>query len=617
MQAGARTMMQKNLGRIGFILLLLQYIAAMIPFLLTLRTLLEKHEDYLFHKRERLGAELLRETFAFEHAEKPLLESWTDLLDQFKKSFKTNMHGDIPQSRLPNPTELVLFKKTIGRDSKLILDPQAERYFLISSLIDVHSKLRLEIANKDIKHFEELIYDLGFSLETSQHLSLMEPIQEALKNQKSEAVLLDAIKKTESETLDLLIEKIDLQLQKIRFNMLILVFFGLILAPSLLILMFTRFIKPLTQEFILLRKRLNTLFKGARNGIFEWDIQKNQLYFDTSLYQTLQLDASKHAIQCMEDWYKAIHEEDLEHFKAVLQSGKNPFTAHYKIHSSAGTQWVETIGFLSMNAKGQAETAVGLHKNVTEEHLMREALTEATHLRESQAKLATLGELSSGMAHEINNPLTVLMSRLRRLRQKLEKGESISKEEQVESLKKAEGQSERIASIIRTFKNFSRNGTEDPLESVPLRSLLQDVEELCSDRAQKAKVELRGLHLNEQLLVACRASEIVQVLVNLVGNAVEAIEETEQTGWVQVDVKTSPEDSMCAIRVFDSGPGVPPAIEKKIMEAFFTTKPKGKGTGLGLSISAKIARDHGGSLSLNRSVSNSCFELKLQMRTKA
>ena len=111
--------------------------------------------------------------------------------------------------------------------------------------------------------------------------------------------------------------------------------------------------------------------------------------------------------------------------------------------------------------------------------------------------------------------------------------------------------------------------------------------------------------------IDCRAGEIVQVLLNLLNNAYDAISESSEK-WIKVELKKEPKS--IAIWVTDSGGGIPTEVQKKIMQPFFTTKEVGKGTGLGLSISRGIIESHHGQLILDTSSANTCFIIKLPIK---
>lgn len=122
------------------------------------------------------------------------------------------------------------------------------------------------------------------------------------------------------------------------------------------------------------------------------------------------------------------------------------------------------------------------------------------------------------------------------------------------------------------------------------------------------------MNIVQGLFVRCDLVEIEQVLVNLFGNAIDAVK-TKEGSWIRVNAFA--EGEQVVVQVIDSGLGISPECRAKIFDPFFTTKVIGEGTGLGLSISKGIVDDHGGSLALNSSEKNTCFELRLPKVTRA
>jgi C4-dicarboxylate-specific signal transduction histidine kinase len=167
--------------------------------------------------------------------------------------------------------------------------------------------------------------------------------------------------------------------------------------------------------------------------------------------------------------------------------------------------------------------------------------------------------------------------------------------------------------IIRGLRRLSREGSSDPYQEVSLLSVLQDTLALCRARFVDAGIALRLPAVAPDLLVRCRPVQLSQVLLNLLSNALDAVRADTRAGERWVEVRVGVEGDTLAVRVLDSGPGVPLGLETRVMQPFFTTKPPGQGTGLGLSISSTIAKEHGGSLKVDRAVSPSCFLLRIKL----
>jgi PAS domain S-box-containing protein len=242
-------------------------------------------------------------------------------------------------------------------------------------------------------------------------------------------------------------------------------------------------------------------------------------------------------------------------------------------------------------------------QDITEKRKLESSLVAA-------AKLATLGEMAGGIAHEINNPLTAVQLRASRMLNQL-LVDKFTQEMGIEQLNKILETTERIAKIVRGLKSFTRNDSQDPVTKVQLTELFDSILGLCSEKFTGTGIKLE-VHEIPNLSLDCRGVQIEQVIINLLNNSNDAIHELKDK-WIEVSFKVF--DKKLQIFIKDSGHGIPDEILKKIMQPFFTTKAAGKGTGLGLSISKKIMAAHGGRLFYDNSSKNTCFVIELPMQS--
>jgi signal transduction histidine kinase len=227
---------------------------------------------------------------------------------------------------------------------------------------------------------------------------------------------------------------------------------------------------------------------------------------------------------------------------------------------------------------------------------------------ESTAKLATMGEMTAGIAHEINNPLSIIVTKVTVMNAMNEKG-TLAKERITTDLEKLKSTADRIAKIIKGLKSLSRNSEGDPLEKVKINKIIQESLEFCEDRLKQRGIELR-LNNKVEAEISCKEVQVSQVIINLVNNSSDAIMDLPEK-WIEIDVATDLDKNKIRINLTDSGKGIPPEIAEKLMTAFFSTKGVGKGTGLGLSISKKIITEHGGDFYLDQSHPNTRFVIEL------
>jgi signal transduction histidine kinase len=197
-------------------------------------------------------------------------------------------------------------------------------------------------------------------------------------------------------------------------------------------------------------------------------------------------------------------------------------------------------------------------------------------------KMAAVGQLAAGVAHELNNPLTTILGFGTSLRRR------VSDESQGLAVDSILREARRARDLVQDLLTFSRSSTGQQVRLQP-RALLERVRSLCEHRARLQKIDLTVDTSREIPDVSGDPRRLEQVLVNFVNNAMDML---EAGGRVTVDVAVA--DDQVLLQVTDSGPGVPEEIRAKIFEPFFTTKPAGKGTGLGLALCLDIARAHDG-----------------------
>jgi len=237
-------------------------------------------------------------------------------------------------------------------------------------------------------------------------------------------------------------------------------------------------------------------------------------------------------------------------------------------------------------------------------------LQETQSLLLQASKMSALGEMAGGIAHEVNTPLgtiSLLVSQL----QTLVRHGSLDQDELSELLKMIETTVTRIAKIIRGLRSFSRDGSHEPFKSTSIRKIVDDTLALCSEKMKNHGIEIKLSDIPADLAVECREVQISQVLLNLFNNAYDAIEKLPQK-WIQIETKD--QQDHVQIVVTDSGPGIPPEIQQKLFQPFFTTKEVGKGTGLGLSISRGILQAHKGKFFLGDNHQNTEFVIQLPKR---
>jgi signal transduction histidine kinase len=240
---------------------------------------------------------------------------------------------------------------------------------------------------------------------------------------------------------------------------------------------------------------------------------------------------------------------------------------------------------------GSVQTLVlGIGIDVTEERMFEERSRRTE-------RLASLGTLAAGLAHEIRNPLNAAQLQLTLLERRLSKQQEIG-----DGARLIRDELLRLAHLVQDFLAFAKPARLR-LEALDLRSTVATVLELCSHDAEQNGVNLQMTHCADPVVVRVDEERIKQILLNLIRNGMEAV--AEQHG--RVDVRLFQSGHHAVLEVADSGPGVPEGVS--VFEPFSSSKAGG--TGLGLPIVHRIASDHGGEITLKRLDGETVFRVEL------
>ena len=225
-------------------------------------------------------------------------------------------------------------------------------------------------------------------------------------------------------------------------------------------------------------------------------------------------------------------------------------------------------------------------------------------------KMASLGEMASGMAHEINTPIQAISFTAQRVQRLLDKNPP--KEELNASMTSITENVTKIADIIDSLRKVSRDSTADDFRSTLISVIIDDLVNITEERFRvkgiKFSVNYHGQ--SERSAPECQHLQISQVLINLVNNAYDAVS-TLSEKWIILDIYEI--DNKVKITITDSGKGIENEIIDKLFEPLFTTKEIGEGTGLGLSISSEIVKNHNGTLYLDTESEFTRFVLELPL----
>ena len=229
------------------------------------------------------------------------------------------------------------------------------------------------------------------------------------------------------------------------------------------------------------------------------------------------------------------------------------------------------------------------------------------------SKMATLGEMATGVAHELNQPLSVIKTASNYLMKKVRKKEQIKDEILFTMAEEIDGHVDRATKIINHMRQFGRK-SELELERIEINKVLKSAFEIFSQQLKVRGIDVEWHTMEDLPDIMADPNRLEQVFINLLINARDAIEERwgnmeYKPGDKKISLITEYKDRKVTVKVCDTGTGIPKSILDKIFDPFFTTKKVGDGTGLGLSISYGIIKDCGGSITAESGDDNpgACF----------
>ena len=329
----------------------------------------------------------------------------------------------------------------------------------------------------------------------------------------------------------------------------------------------------------------------AQGNINEWNQQAEKITGFTKS------EAMGHHLvsKFITDEYKASVAEVLK--KAL--NGEETANYEFPLFTKSGDSSVDVLlnSTTRRDAAGRIVGVIGVGQDITELNQIRveqdRERKEASAQIIQASKLATLGEMATSVAHELNQPLSIIRMAAETSRRKMSKG-SVSGEYLTDKLQRIEEQTARAAAIIDHMRMFGREATEDPALIDP-REVVTNALELMGEQLRLAGIEVVTELPKDCPYILGHTIQIEQVIINLLTNARDAI--SDRGGASKITLRIFVEQQHVHITSEDTGGGIPDNALPRIFEPFYTTKEMGKGTGLGLSVGYGIIRDMKGAIS--------------------
>lgn len=234
-----------------------------------------------------------------------------------------------------------------------------------------------------------------------------------------------------------------------------------------------------------------------------------------------------------------------------------------------------------------------LQENITSLEIANQEITRAQNDILRSEKLASVGRLATGVAHEIGNPIGIILGYLELL-----KGDWLSQTDKSDFLERMESEVTRINRTIRDLLDFSRTNRSE-VKEVSVHEILLETLDMLAPQPMICHIRIETLLEAEQDRVWGDLNQLKQVFLNIIMNAADAMDETDTSGCVSsktLTIKSMNKADFVELRFSDTGPGIPPENLIHIFDPFYTTKEPGKGTGLGLSVCYRILKGFGGDI---------------------
>ena len=341
----------------------------------------------------------------------------------------------------------------------------------------------------------------------------------------------------------------------------------------------------------------NMTLKAANLAHWTWNPKLNDLKFDAEWFRQIDVLGDDARI---ETWMSATHPDDMARVRSSISDHLAGKTEVYECMMrlkarSGGYKHVLAKGkIVERDAEGLATRFAGVHVDLTEMMTLRAQIEEQQQQLINAAQLSALGEMASGIGHEIYNPIASIKLRAQSVARSISKGrvpENISNTMEIIS-----ADVDRVSEIIAGMKLLSRDPSKLTPDSFDIVDIVTQTMSLSKMKMSEKGIVFEMIGNESAIMIKGFSTMMSQVVINLVNNAIFAVDEMQDIKDRWITITFEKEEGKCLVRVADGGKVIPKSVRDKIFQPFFTTKPVGKGTGLGLSISRSILEKHGGNL---------------------
>lgn len=357
-------------------------------------------------------------------------------------------------------------------------------------------------------------------------------------------------------------------------------------------------VRQRTAELAASEGRFRSLAASSPLGIFQTDPEGKTVYSNAKCQLILELSEEN---LMGEGWARALHPENRDNvyrewFDCVHRC--EAFSKEIKLLTLQGNvKWIYCHSSVIRSDGGHVLGYVGTVEDITERRKMEDLLRRAD-------KMSAVGQLAAGVAHEINNPLGVILGFAQAIAHRLQPNDALTM-----PLQSIAREAVRCKNLVQDLLTFSRVSKADR-EPLDINQTIESALSLVMAQAKIVKVEIKKDFQTGLPRVLGNANQLQQVIINLANNALDAMKGAG-TLTVQTNLLQNGNLSWVLLKIVDSGPGIPPEVLPRIFEPFFTTKPIGQGTGLGLSLVHEIIKKHSGIVDVQTQTGRTEFCIKL------
>jgi PAS domain S-box-containing protein len=348
--------------------------------------------------------------------------------------------------------------------------------------------------------------------------------------------------------------------------------------------------------------------EGSGDGVWDRNLLTDEMHYSPR-WKAMLGYAENDILPTRQEWLKRIHPEDQllvsAAMHAYLKGESTGYSTEYRLSCKDDSyKWIHARGMVvSYSEEGTPLRMIGTHADISKRKAQEEQ--DKAHLNQLAhvTRLGLMGEMASGIAHEINQPLTAI-STYAQVSLNLMKTESPDFEKLAEVIYKTQQQALRAGEIIRRMRDFVKANTKQ-VSTVDLNELIQNAASLCQSELRLNNILLTFQLQNPLPFICVDKIQIEQVIINLIRNSSDALTSCPQNQQHEISIHSLLTlNEGIEIRIKDNGPGIPEDQQQKILMPFYTTKPEGMG--MGLSISCSIIEAHNGSLHFNSQMGKGC-----------